>query len=106
MRQSGNDPGDRFLPNAPAFGAQASSEPLKSLAEVERPHAKIGQLVVERDAPQRFRGPTGATVAAPMSRDGVVAQNWWDSSCEPSMLAGLHEQTSEADLQDHQLASV
>ncbi len=52
---------------ASAFGAQAASVPLISPAEVEKLHAKIGQLVIERDAPQRFRGPAGATVAASMS---------------------------------------
>nr|WP_134079670.1 IS3 family transposase [Rhodovulum visakhapatnamense] len=34
---------------ASAFGAQAASEPLISPAEVEKLHAKIGQLVIERD---------------------------------------------------------
>ncbi len=52
---------------ASAFGAQATADPTISAAEVEKLHAKIGQLVVERDAPQRFRGPAGATVAASMS---------------------------------------
>ena len=52
---------------AQAFSGQSTAEPTISTAEVEKLHAKIGQLVVERDAPQRFRGPTGATVAATMS---------------------------------------
>jgi len=34
---------------ASAFGAQAASEPLISPAEVEKLHAKIGQLMIERD---------------------------------------------------------
>jgi len=46
VRQSENDPGDRFLPNASAFGAQAASEPAISAADVEKLHAKIGQLVI------------------------------------------------------------
>ena len=37
---------------------------------------------------------------------GVVAQIREDSSRESSMLAGQHEQTSEDDLQDHQLAQL
>ncbi len=52
---------------AQAFSGQATAEPVISAAEVEKLHAKIGQLVVERDAPPRLRGPTGATVAAAMS---------------------------------------
>ena len=52
---------------AQAFNGSSTAEPPISTAEVEKLHAKIGQLVVERDAPQRFRGPTGATVAATMS---------------------------------------
>ncbi len=52
---------------ASAFDTKAAAEPMVSAADVEKLHAKIGQLVVERDAPQRFRGPTGATVAASMS---------------------------------------
>ena len=35
-------------------------------SEIKDLHAKIGQLTVENDASQRFRGPTGATVAATM----------------------------------------
>jgi len=52
---------------ASAFGGAASAEPAISEKDVEKLHAKIGQLVVERDASPRFRGPTGATVAAAMS---------------------------------------
>ena len=50
-----------------AFNGPSTAEPTISAAEVDKLHAKIGQLVVERDALQRFRGPTGATVAASMS---------------------------------------
>ncbi|WP_407943763.1 hypothetical protein [Mangrovicoccus algicola] len=50
-----------------AIGARAASEPLILAAEIEKLHARIGHLVIERDAPQRFRGPAGATVAASMS---------------------------------------
>lgn len=34
---------------AAAFGGASSSEPQNSAAEVEKLHAKIGQLVIERD---------------------------------------------------------
>lgn len=34
---------------AQAFGGQSTAEPTISTAEVEKLHAKIGQLVVERD---------------------------------------------------------
>ncbi len=34
---------------ASAFGTQATAEPMISAADVEKLHAKIGQLVVERD---------------------------------------------------------
>ena len=34
---------------AQAFSGQATAEPMISAAEVEKLHAKIGQLVVERD---------------------------------------------------------
>lgn len=34
---------------AQAFGAKAEDEPPISPGEVEKPHARIGQLVVERD---------------------------------------------------------
>ena len=34
---------------AAAFNGQATAEPTISAAEVEKLHAKIGQLVVERD---------------------------------------------------------
>ena len=37
-------------------------------AEVKELHAKIGRLAVENDPPQGLRGPTGATVPAPMSQ--------------------------------------
>jgi transposase len=32
-----------------ALSAQAAAEPTVSLADVEKPYAKIGQLVIERD---------------------------------------------------------
>lgn len=48
---------------ASAFGAQGASEPLISAAEVEKLHAKIGQLVIERDflseAPSLIPGTGG-----------------------------------------------
>lgn len=34
---------------ASAFGAQATADPTISAADVEKLHAKIGQLVIERD---------------------------------------------------------
>ena len=37
-------------------------------AEVKELHAKIGRLAVENDPAQGLRGPTGATVPAPMSQ--------------------------------------
>nr|WP_309504252.1 transposase [uncultured Roseovarius sp.] len=52
---------------AQAFSGQTTAEPTISAAEIEKLHAKIGHLVVERDAPQRLRCHTGATVAASMS---------------------------------------
>jgi transposase len=52
---------------AAAFGGASPAAPQISAGEVEKLHAKIGQLVIERDASQRLRGPTGATVAASMS---------------------------------------
>lgn len=46
-----------------------TAEPMVSAADVEKLQAKIGQLVVERDAPQRFRGPAGATITASVPED-------------------------------------
>ena len=48
------------------FGADAKAEPVPSL-DVKTLHAKLGELTLGNDAPQGLRGPTGATVPAPMS---------------------------------------
>src|SRR4028118_1086788 len=48
------------------FGADAKAEPAPAV-DVKTLHAKIGELTLENDAPQGLRGPTGATVPAPMA---------------------------------------
>ncbi len=66
-------------------GKAAAPESAKAAeAEVEKLHAKIGQLVVERALLHKW--PEG------------------DSSRESSVIAGRHEQTDTADLQDQELA--
>ena len=48
---------------ASAFDDASLAEPQIPERNSEMLYAKIGQLVTERDASQRFRSPTGVTVA-------------------------------------------
>jgi hypothetical protein len=48
------------------FGAVAPAEAAPIL-DVKTPRAKIGELTLGNDPPRGLRGPTGATVPAPMS---------------------------------------
>ena len=48
------------------FGEAPKSEPEPTI-DVKTLHAKFGELTLENDPPQDLRGPTGATVPAPMS---------------------------------------
>jgi transposase len=48
------------------FSAAAASEPAPAV-DVKTLHAKIGELTLENDPSQGLRGPTGATVPAPMA---------------------------------------
>ncbi|WP_323776095.1 hypothetical protein [Leisingera sp.] len=52
---------------AQAFGGTSPGVLQISERDVEKLHVRNSQLVVERDAPPRLRGSTGATVAASMS---------------------------------------
>ncbi len=58
---------DQLLEGATGvFGEAPKGEP-EPVIDVKTLHAKIGELTLENDAPQGSRGPTGATVPAPMS---------------------------------------
>ena len=58
---------DQLLEGATGvFGEAPKAEP-EPVIDVKTLHAKIGELTLENDAPQGLRGPTGATVPAPMS---------------------------------------
>ena len=48
------------------FGATAATEAAPAV-DVKTLHAKIGELTLENDPAQGLRGPTGATVPAPMA---------------------------------------
>jgi transposase len=48
------------------FGDAAKAEGVPAV-EVKTPRAKIGELTLGNDPPRGLRGPTGATVPAPMS---------------------------------------
>ena len=48
------------------FGAAPAAEAAPAV-DVKVLHGKIGELALENDPPQGLRGPTGATVPAPMS---------------------------------------
>ena len=49
------------------FGSGNPGADPQTPVDIKSLHAKIGQLTLENDPPPGFRGPTGATVPAPMS---------------------------------------
>ena len=59
--------GAQLLEGAPGVVRAAPAAKAAPAVDVKVLHAKIGELAFENDPPRGLRGPTGATVPAPMS---------------------------------------
>ena len=57
---------DQLLEGATGVFGEAAKVEAAPLIDVKTLHAKIGELTLENDPAQGLRGPTGATVPAPM----------------------------------------
>lgn len=58
---------DQLVEGATGVFGEAGKPAAEPAIDVKTLHAKIGALTLENDPPQDLRGPTGATVPAPMS---------------------------------------